>query len=572
MRKKKPDAAASLRAAFYRKNRLLFALTLGLTLVSVPENLVASWILGRLIDLIAARDAAALPGMLLFTLAFLVATATIDLALSRCKSRFIARAMRNYKSLAFDLLSGKRIDAFAGENTGRYLSVLTNDAASVEENYLNRSFLLIYHGLLFLGALTMMLVLSWQLGLIVLGLGAAPVAASLLLGGGLTAREQAVSHENERFVARLQDLLGGFPVIKSFKAEPQARQLFRERNAQLEDTKRRRRWWEGLIGTVSGAVCGGAIQFGIFLLGAYLAIRGQITAGTVLITVNLCNFILQPIETVPQYLAGRRAASALIGKLAELVTSAQVQPGQRVPPILHEAIELRKTGFSYAPEQPALGGISFRFEAGRSYALVGASGSGKSTLLNLLMGAHRDYTGSVAVDGAELRDIAPESLYDLMSLMGQEVFLFDDSIRNNLTLFRDFPEEAVAAATERAGLDALLRERGMDYRCGENGANLSGGERQRIAIARCLLHGTPVLLLDEATAALDNRTAFAVTDSILQLAGLTRILVTHRLEAALLARFDAIVVLQDGRIREAGTFAELLAARGYFYSLFTLAS
>lgn len=569
---RKPDPAAPFRAAFYRKNRLLFALTLLLTLLSVPANLIASWMLGRLIDLISAGDLGQLQFMLAFTLAFLGVTAAVELAGYRCKSRFLARAMQNYKAQAFDALSRKCISAFSQENTGRYLSMLTNDAATVEENYLNRSFLLLYHSLLFVGALVMMLLCSWQLGLVVIVLGAAPVAVSLGLGGRLTAREKAVSQANARFVARMQDLLGGFSVIKSFKAEPEARRLFCETNDALEEAKRRRRWWEGLITTVSGAVCGGAIQFGIFLLGAYLAIRGRITAGTVLITVNLCNFILQPIETVPQYLASRRAAGALIDKLAALMNTAREPEGKQMAPVLRDGIELRDVRFGYTPEQLALDGVNLRFEAGRSYALVGASGSGKSTLLNLLMGAHRDYGGSITVDGTELRDIAPESLYDIMSLMGQEVFLFDDSLANNLTMFRDFPPDTVAQAAERAGLGPLLRERGGDCRCGENGGKLSGGERQRVAIARCLLHGTPVLLLDEATAALDNRTAFAVTDSILRLEGLTRILVTHRLDPALMARFDAIAVLKDGRIREVGTFDELMAARGYFYSLFTLAS
>ena len=152
------------------------------------------------------------------------------------------------------------------------------------------------------------------------------------------------------------------------------------------------------------------------------------------------------------------------------------------------------------------------------------------------------------------------------------MFLFDDTLKNNITMFREFPAEQVEAAVKRSGLQQLVSERGMDYRCGENGVNLSGGERQRVSIARCLLRGTPVLLLDEATAALDNQTAFAVTDAILHLDGLTRIVVTHRLETALLEQYDGIIVLRDGQVLEQGTFGELMDRKGYFYSLFTLAA
>ena len=228
--------------------------------------------------------------------------------------------------------------------------------------------------------------------------------------------------------------------------------------------------------------------------------------------------------------------------------------------------------FGYVPGAPVLRDVSLEFAAGGSYAVVGASGSGKSTLLNLLMGGYDGYEGSITIDGHELRGVDAGSLYDLVSLIDQNVFLFDDTIRANVTMFRDFPDAAVDDAVRRAGLAELVAEKGADFSCGENGALLSGGERQRVSIARALLRRTPVLLVDEATAALDNQTARAVGEEILGLSGLTRVVVTHRLEASLLARYDEVVALRDGRVVERGTFDELMAARGYFYSLFTVSN
>jgi len=159
-----------------------------------------------------------------------------------------------------------------------------------------------------------------------------------------------------------------------------------------------------------------------------------------------------------------------------------------------------------------------------------------------------------------------------MSLIGQNVFLFDDTLYQNITMFRDFPEDKLELAVHRSGLDSLIAEKGEGYRCGENGSGLSGGERQRVSIARCLMRETPVLLLDEATAALDNQTAFAVTDAILRLDGLTRVVVTHRLEEALLEQYDGIFVLRNGTVCEAGRFGELMERKAYFYSLYTVAN
>lgn len=556
--------------AIFRGNRLCFVIALLFTCAGTLWNLIVSYLLGHILDIMTTGNLAQLAHTTLFCLGLSAVIFLSQLALYRAKTRFIHRGLAQYKDLAFSHLSQKSIRAFSQENTGRYLSALTNDTNSIEENYLNQSFLMVSQVLLFFGSLGMMLWYSWKLALATILLSLIPIAVTLATGGKLAAREKKVSEENESYVSMLKDLLSGFSVIKSFKAEDQVRSRFAQANAWLEHIKARRRWLYFLISAMSTCLSF-LVQFGIFLFGAYLAIRGEITPGTVLIMVNLCGLLLSPIQTVPQYWAARKAALALMDKLAELTAQNQQESGVSIPATLSQAITLDHVSFGYEPDKPILQDLTTQFQAGKTYAIVGGSGSGKSTLLHLLMGASSAYTGSIAIDGTELREVDAYSLYDLMSLMGQDVFLFDDTIRNNLTMFRSFHEEEVADAVERSGLSQLLQARGEDYRCGENGVNLSGGEGQRISIARCLLRRTPVLLLDEATAALDNATAAAVTQSILDLTGTTRIVVTHRLEPQLMAQYDEILVLRDGRIQEQGSFSDLMERKGYFYSLFTLA-
>ena len=202
---------------------------------------------------------------------------------------------------------------------------------------------------------------------------------------------------------------------------------------------------------------------------------------------------------------------------------------------------------------------------------MGASGSGKSTLLNLLMGGSADYRGEIRLDGTELREIAPESLYETVAAIQQNVFVFNASIRDNITMFRSFPENELSDAIQRAHLTELIAERGAGFFCGENGCGLSGGEKQRVSIARSLLKKSSILLADEATSALDARTAHQVTDDLLELKGVTRILVTHLLEESTLRRCDGILVLKDGSIAESGSFDSLMAQKGYFHALFTIA-
>ena len=568
--KKNPTANEYL-SSFYKHNRAVFAVGVILSLMDIPMNLGISWMLGAVMDTIAGAELERLGQLLIVTLLAIVFMGAVSIARGRVKAVFVHRGLRQYKTMAFRKLSQKNISAFAKENTGRYLSVLTNDVNTLEGNYLYSAFTIVYISVQFVFTLLFMLWYSPIMTGATILLCLLPMAGTLLLAPEMNRREIAVSDGNERFMARLKDLLSGFAVLKGFKAEREAERLFDEENRMIEHEKMRRSWWRSLLEGVNFYMLSPLMQIGIFFIGAYLAIRGDITPGTTVVFIQVCNYLLLFVQQVPQQYASRKAAKGLIEKLAEVTEENAARGGDAILPVLKEGIALEHVTFGYDKDSPVLKDLSMTLEAGKKYALVGASGSGKSTLMNLLMGAYDGYEGSVTIDGKELDTVDPNSLYDLISLIGQNVFLFDDTVRCNITMFKDFPADRVQEAVERSGLTELIRERSEDYRCGENGVGLSGGERQRISIARALLRGTPVLLLDEATASLDNKTAFAVTDSILHLDGLTRLVVTHRLEAGLLEQYDEIFVLKDGVLRERGGFKELMEKKGYFYSLYTVA-
>ena len=561
-----------LRAQFYRGNRGVFALAVFAALAGGTLNLIVTWLMQQLIDAASgAPGALPLAALAEITGGFVVLCAVLFLLKYASEPRFIARAMRQYKELAFQKLTEKSIASFRDESTAAYLSALTNDAASVEADYLAQQLAVITKTVTFFGALFMMLWYSPLLTAIAVGVTALPLAASLLTGGRLQAAEKQVSERNRDFTAALSDCLSGFAVVKTFKAEREIFRLFAESNRALEQEKFSRRRLKVLIGMI-GAVTGLVAQLGVFLAGAWLALSGSgLTAGTVILFVNLMNFMIGPVSELPALLAGRRAALGLIGKLADALEKDGSAGGSRTLSRLEHGIELRDVSFGYEEGKDVLHRVSARFEAGRAYAIVGGSGSGKSTLLNLLLAENTGYRGSVLLDGTELRELSPEALYGLMSVIQQNVFVFNASIRDNVSMFREFPQEALDEAIRRAHLRELLDARGADYLCGENGKGLSGGEKQRVSIARSLLKKSSVLLVDEATAALDMRTAHQVSSDILDLTGMTRIVVTHSLEEALLRRYDGIFVLKNGTLAESGSFGELMQRKGYFYALFTVA-
>lgn len=561
-----------LRGQFFYKNIPIFCLAVFAALAAGSLNLILSWIIQQLMDTAAGKSGAlSFRTLLLISAGFVLLCAGLSLLNYASQPRFLERAMRQYKDFAFRKLTGKSISSFRDESAAGYLSALTNDAASIETNYLAQMLAMITKAVTFVGALLLMCRYSLLMTAIAAGLTVLPLIASLLTGNRLQAVESRVSERNGEFTAALSDCLAGFTVVKNFKAEREIFRLFAQSNKALEHEKFTGRRIKTLVGMI-GAVTGIFAQLGVFIAGVYLSMKdGSMTPGAVVLFVNLMNFIISPIAELPGLLACRKAALGLVDKLAAALERSSSREGSETLNKLEHGIRLENVSFAYEPGKTMLHGINAEFEAGRAYALVGGSGSGKSTLLNLLMAAETNYSGHILADGIELSDISTESLYGTMAAIQQNVFVFNASIKDNVSMFRDFPKTEMDEAIARAHLGALIRERGEDYLCGENGSGLSGGEKQRISIARSLLKKASVLLADEVTAALDAQTAHRVSSDILDLQGITRIVVTHTLEESLLRRYDKIFVLRGGRIEEAGSFADLMANKGYFYALFTVA-
>lgn len=555
---------------FFKNNHLVFGIAVFAAVMTASLNLGVSWLMQQILDLLSGHTTFSLKQIIIISLVMLIALIIFMLLDYLTRPAFIHRAMRQYKDYAFEKITQKSINSFTNENSSTYLSILTNDVTSIENNYLANLFLIITKSIMFIGAFAMMLCYSPLLTLAAFLLSIVPIVGSLLTGNHLAVAEKKVSDCNDSFLGMVKDALSGFSVIKSFKAEVQIIQTFADKNRETEYVKCKRRKI-GIIIELIGAVTAMISQFGVFLFGTYLAISGRaITPGIVIVFVQLMNFILEPISSIPQYLANRKAAVALIEKLDNIVNNNVRGQGISINSKLQEAIKIHNLSFSYDESAEVLHDINLSLEHGKSYAIVGGSGSGKSTLLNLLMGGYENYKGEIRFDENELRSIDANSLYDLVSIVQQKVFIFNSTIYNNIAMFHDFDEEKVLRAIKMAGLSELIAKKGMDYLCGENGSGLSGGEQQRISIARALLHETSVLLVDEATAALDAKTAFEVANSILEIPEITRIVVTHKLDEALLCKYDQILVLHKGTIEETGSFEQLMNKKEYFYSLFTV--
>ncbi|MFA6627928.1 MAG: ABC transporter ATP-binding protein [Bacilli bacterium] len=550
---------------FKKDNQALFVVLIFLSILISVVELTISIIVQQIIDIATSGVLDDLLYIIMITGAFIVFFVLVFFINNILFPKYIYKCTRQYKVYSFNKIIENDIVSFRKKGSSEFISALTNDMNTIEENYISSIFDMITSTVTFVGAFIIMLIYNIPLTIVAVCFSFVPVISILMVRKKAEAREIKVSTENASFLHFTEDTLEGFSVIKSFRAEDTIKRMFKENNDKIEDAKRAKKRTTlniGLIGTTSGIIA----QMGVFIFGAYLSVSGEaITAGTIMLFVQLMNYVIHPIQQIPRLLVYRKAAIPLIDKMAKL---AEVNRDTNIGHIatFNRGITIQNLNFSY-DEKIIIDDLSFKFDKNKSYALVGASGSGKSTLLNLIIAANLNYEGDISYDEVSLKDMNASSIFEIVSLIEQNVFVFDSTIIDNITMFKAYPDEEIEHAILKSGLKQMIDEKGIDYLCGDGGSNLSGGEKQRISIARALLRKSKILLVDEATSALDNETSFNISNELLSLDHTTKIVVTHRLEDKILSQYDAILVLKDGKLFECGTYDELMNQKGLLESM-----
>jgi len=484
------------------------------------------------------------------------------------KNKYIKKGLSNYKMYVFEKILNKSIGEYKDVSIGTFFNALSTDLNSIEKNYLSGSIDIIYNVMSFIIAFFAMAYLNIFLLFCVIIVCVIPIIVSCFFGSRIQAKEKMSSDESVKFVDQMKELLCGFLVIKGFKAEKSVLNIFKDKNIKLEEAKGNHRSTNDKLALAS-EVANIAVVATVFTVGSFLAFKGKISIGKILAFVQLSNFILQPISVLVPLKYKRKSAINLINNIDEIIQTKKHKAKKVCMDDFRNSIELRNVVCSF-DNKLALDNINITFDKGKSYAIVGSSGSGKSTLLKILMGFFDDYSGEIFIDNNELKSMDEDSLLNNISIIQQKVFIFNRSIYDNITMFKEIDSNAYEDAIKRSGLKDLISEKGDDYLCGDEGRNLSGGESQRIAIARCLLRNTPILLVDEATASLDSITANEVDKSLLSLKDITRIVVTHRLDEKILKQYDSIIVMNNGKIVENGSYDELMSIKKHFYSLYNV--
>ena len=488
----------------------------------------------------------------------------------RLKNRLVRQIMSRYKNKVFQSILDRDYRDFSKEKSGKFISVLSENMKKIEQDYLHQYFNISKNLSLMIFSLLAMFIGNWYLTLLVIIASIIPMMISGFIGQKSAYLQKSVMIADQKYLAKVKDILAGFLVIKSFNVKEAIRQDYRNESEKLDEIYFMKGKFDVLANVIS-QLSGMIVFLVAFGGGMYLVFNGYTTIGSVTAIVQLVNFVVMPLNEVGMGMSKFREGQATLDAF-EVKDVIELQTG-KLKEYFDDVISFSNIDFSYPnTEEKIFNHLSLKIQKGEKIAIVGMSGSGKSTLLNLLLRFYDVTSGHISIDNIDLQAISAESLYNLMTIVQQDVYIFDDTLRANITLNQSFTDEEIKKAVQQSGLESyvLENELGLQALCGENGSNLSGGQKQRVSIARALIRKTPILLLDEATSSLDNQVTTEIESSILDIQNLTALVVTHKMNENILKRYDRILFMKAGVIVEDGSFCDLMDRRGEFYKLFEL--
>ena len=545
---------ASLMVSFL-KNRYTLAYVL-MQPFSTAFDVGAAYVLMVAIDFATSGRLEKWPLYLTGFLSYIVLQFCVDLATKRMQEKALTTAFMALRKKLISKILSMSTQVYSQKNSGAYIAYMTKSTEKIDSLFFRKLFDFYPQLLQFAASVCLLFVLDWRLAVFVLIASSIQILVPKCLVSA-TGKAQAESVKaNEKYTIAVKEIFEAFDVIKSYNLQQKIEYL--HQNANSENVKKILKsanldWFTNTLSHLLSSI----VYFGVFFLGAVLVLLGVFKISVIIAASQLVIFIVFPLGSLTRHITSIFAAKEIGKELNGILQQAEPET-QFVKKVSFDSnITFDKVGFTYYTgtdtradkrhTSSVFSNINLSIKKGEKILITGKSGSGKSTLLSLLYKKLTDYTGTITIDGVDIRQISDADYFRLVTVVHQNPFIFDDTIKNNITLYNTFDEAQLTDAVECAGLQqfiATLPEK-YDTKITEAASNISGGEKQRIAIARALIKNTPIILLDEATSALDNETAGSIENILLADKERTCIIISHHVSDSLKAQVDSIISMDD---------------------------
>ncbi len=456
------------------------------------------------------------------------------------------RVNLNIKNYYIDKVFGKNIREFQKENNGRYLSAMTNDFNTLETNLIMGIYMVGRAAINFLAGMWLLSTVDYRMILFAILIIAVNLTISFLTSKPMKKNYKERSDLFDGYTSYIKEVLSAFHIVKNYNLQEKVTQDYYQKSEEIQHKGFIIDRMMSFVNASQNFFMNGSF-YGILCGIGYLAVIGKITAGGLIVIMEGINRMTFPIFDLAENLPKLFTAGDLIQKIEESLQNADSYEETVELKEFESGIEFKQVGFHYEDdEKQILNNINLTLKKNGKYLVVGPSGGGKSTFLRLLRKYVNPTEGKILIDGYNMMDVKKEDYFGLIANIEQQVFLFEDTVRNNITLYKEYSEDEIMKAMKDAGLSDFINglPEGLDSIIYENGKNISGGERSRIVIARALLSKARILFMDEAFASLDMERAKEIEKTILGLKDITVINVSHVIFQDTKNSYDKVITIK----------------------------
>lgn len=553
---------------------LLFYANIVVTFIVNYMFVSIALILGKVIDIINNKETETLMRFIVFVLIYSIIIGFFVYINNRLRAKYIKDRVLELRLAALSSTIYSSISTYHSKTSSTYYNRLTAKIETLENSYYNNIFMIMDSISTFIFAFITLMFLNSIVSMYAIIFSLIPLLIPKFFQKKSKKIQDDILDNNANYISNVQDVTDGFDVIKSYSIDEEMFLSFKDVALSLENKKYQRSEYLGrLYGTNNLASL--FVQFSIIGFSGLMVIKGNLTLGVMMSITQLSGQVLSPLFSMSALRTMAKSCDSIVTEFSDYLKDFSTNDRHNLRTTkghskneltINRSIILKDVVYTYSKEKkPALQNIDYTFENGKKYVVVGSSGSGKSTLLKVIQKHLPDYSGNIIIDNVELKDIPYEVLNKKISFIQPDVFLFNDSIKNNITLFDNSNESFLNQVIIESQLNDLLikSEEGQETIVGRNGVQLSSGERQRISIARALYADCSLFIFDEATSSLDNITALEIEKMIMK-SNKTVIMVTHNLNSFILNQADDIIVLDEGKIVEKGNFKQLRENDSFF--------